>query len=82
MATFIHELWEDPEGLDTLVLSGPSGDKARAELPEGSRLVWSVEAGSHFEAMTKYYVFRGWGTYTTDQEWDHQPYPDNFDQAE
>lgn len=82
MASFIHELWEDPEGLDTFVLSGPSGNKARAPLSEGSRLVWSVEAGSHYEAMTKYYAFRGWGSYTTEHEWDHQPYPDDFDEVE
>jgi hypothetical protein len=26
---------------------------------------WTVEASSHFEAMTKYYEYQGWGTYTT-----------------
>jgi len=27
-------------------------------------------------AMTAYYKFMGWGEYTTDQEWDMHPYPE------
>ncbi len=42
------------------------GDDARKALELGSRLVWTVEAASHFEAMTKYYAHMGWGEYTTD----------------
>jgi hypothetical protein len=29
-------------------------------------LAWTLEASSHFEAMTAYYRYRGQGTYTTD----------------
>ena len=43
-----------------------------------AKLIWTVEAGSHFEAMTTCYKFRGWGEYTTDQEWDFQPYPEKW----
>lgn len=37
--------------------------------------IWTFEAGSHYEAMTIYYRHMGWSEYTTDQEWDFQPYP-------
>ena len=49
----LHELWDDPgsEGRFTFCLSGPHGEQARARLSPGARLVWTVEAASHFEAM-------------------------------
>ena len=67
MAILKHELWVDTEGFDRFFPAGPMGDAARNLLPAGSKLVWTVEAGSHFEAMTKYYRHKGWGTYTTNQ---------------
>ena len=72
----LHELWEDPanEGLYTFCLSGPRGNDARASLSPIARMVWTVEAPSHYEAMTLYYNHQGWGTYTTDQAWDRQTY--------
>lgn len=72
----LHELWDDPEdeGRYTFCLSGPRGDESRAQLSPAARLVWTVEAASHFEAMTAYYEHQGWGAYTTDQEWDHKTY--------
>jgi hypothetical protein len=72
----IHELWEDSDdGLPTFLLAGPFGDDARAMLTSNAKLVWTVEAASHFEAMTKYYEHQGWGTYTTDfPEIDRQTY--------
>jgi hypothetical protein len=70
-----HELWVDPEGLDTFCLAGPKGDAARGLLPAGATLEWTVEAPSHFDAMTRYYAYRGHGRYTTDYpEIDMQPY--------
>lgn len=39
-------------------------------LSRSARLVWTVEASSHFEAMTLYYEGQGWGEYTTDQKGD------------
>jgi hypothetical protein len=54
------------------------GDGARSLLEPGWRLDWEVEAGSHFEAMTLYYEHMGWGRYTTDQDWDYQPYPEDW----
>ncbi len=60
-----HELWIDPDGLDTFCLSGKHGDEARALLEPNSKLIWTCVADSHFEAMTKYYRFRGYGVYET-----------------
>lgn len=65
------------DGLDTFCLAGPKGDAARAMLEQPAELVWTVEASSHFEAMTLYYKFRGRGKYTTDQEWDYASYRDH-----
>lgn len=75
----LHDLWEDVGGdqyaHETFCLAGPHGDDARALLSAEARLIWTVEAESHFEAMSKYYSYKGWGIYTTDEEWDLQPYP-------
>jgi hypothetical protein len=78
MACLKHELWESPEGLTTFCLAGPMGDEARRQLEPGSRIVWTVEAESHFDATTRYYERMGWGTYTTEHDWDFQPYPDDW----
>jgi hypothetical protein len=61
-----HELWVDLEKQDTFCLAGSAGDAARALLEPGTRLEWVVDADCHFDAMTKYYEYRGWGVYTTD----------------
>jgi hypothetical protein len=40
-----------------------------------ARLVWRVYAKSHFDAMTAYYEYMGWGAYTTGfPEVDRQTY--------
>jgi hypothetical protein len=79
MAKLLHELWEenDGEGL-TFCLAGPIGDGARGLLRPGAKLIWTVEAECHFDAMTKYYAFMDWGKYTTDQPWDLENYPDEW----
>jgi hypothetical protein len=73
-----HELWQDDEGDLTFCLAGPRGEGARKLTGENAKLIWTVEADSHFKAMTAYYEFMGWGTYTTDQQWDMEPYPDDW----
>ncbi len=71
----LHEVWIQDEGRQTFCLAGPHGDGARALLDPGAHLAWTVEASSHFEAMTLYYAYMGWGRYTTDYpEIDKQPY--------
>lgn len=74
----LHELWVDRNGLDTFCLAGLHGNETRALLDEPAELVWTVEASSHFEAMTLYYAFRGRDQYTTDHpEWDRVSYRDH-----
>ena len=75
----LHELWDDPEdeGRFTFCLAGPRGDHARALLSTSAVQVWSVEADSHFEAMTAYHQHMGWGTYKTGQEWDRITYAEH-----
>lgn len=73
-----HELWDEGDGLWTFCLSGKCGDDARKLLSPNAKLIWTVEAENHFEAMTAYYKFQGWGEYTTDQEWDTKPYPEGW----
>jgi hypothetical protein len=79
-----HELWTDigDDGPDyTFCLTGSHGNEARALLSPCAKLIWTVEAGSHFDAMSAYYEFMGWGAYTTDHEWDRQPYPEEWSQC-
>ena len=73
----IHELWEDPDDSPyTFLLAGPLGDDARAMLTSSARLTWTVEAASHFEAMTKYDEYRDWGPRSSDfEELVRRPYP-------
>ncbi|MFD2166058.1 hypothetical protein ACFSJY_07230 [Thalassotalea euphylliae] len=61
-----HELWSNAEELDTFCFAGELGSEARRDMEPDSKLVWTCEASSHFEAMTKYYEFRGWGKYSSD----------------
>ena len=69
-----HQLWVEEDG-QTFCLAGPMGDGARDLLGSDARLVWTVEAASHFEAMTKYYEHLEWGEYKTDfAEIDKQTY--------
>lgn len=75
----LHELWVESSG-QTFCLAGPNGDAARALLEPGARCVWTVDAESHFEAMTKYYEYMAWGVYTSDfPEVDMQPYSQRDD---
>lgn len=70
-----HELWDEGDGRSTFCLSSERGDGARDLLEPGARLVWEVDAVSHYEAMTKYYAHMGWSEYTTDfPEIDRQTY--------
>ncbi len=76
----LHEHWiDDSDGGHMFCLAGPAGDDARASLQGDAKLVWTCEAESAFEAMTKYYEHQGWGTYTSDyEELDRRPYLDEF----
>jgi hypothetical protein len=72
-----HELWKEEDG-QTFCLAGPIGDDARSSLAPGAKLIWIVEAESHFEAMTKYYEYMGWGEYISKFPEDKDPYPESW----
>ena len=61
-----HELWIENEEEQTFCLAGPNGDDVRSLLAPEAKLVWTCMASSHFEAMTKYYEYMGWGEYKSD----------------
>jgi hypothetical protein len=69
-----HEVWEEEGGLKTLCFADERGNGCRNLLAPDSKLIHSFYAESHFEAMTIYYKFMEWGTYTTEFEIDKQPY--------
>lgn len=82
MAQLLHEVWEVPDEdgqwLPSLQLAGPDGDAARALRDPQARLVTTLWAGSHFEAMTRYYALQDWGAYTSHLPQDYRPYPDEW----
>lgn len=80
MAKLKHELWEDTgeNGYAdlTFCLSGSHGRPGEGLLSPDAKLIWTVEAESQFEAMTKYYAFMNWGEYKCQHEADKIPYPE------
>ena len=79
MATLLHEIWVDPEGLELCVLAGPDGADARALLPGNSRLVHTFKASSHLEAMQYYHQYLGREPYESSfPDIDSRPYPDDW----
>jgi len=69
MNKVLHEVWEAQDGRTGLILAGEKGDDARKLFREDNmELVHTFNAGSHFEAMTIYYAYKGWGEYTSDFE--------------
>src|SRR5688572_792108 len=76
------EVWIDRssvgESLPELCYAGPRGDCARQLLTPNAQLLTTINASSHFEAMSIYYRLMGWGEYSTNEQWDHEPYPDEW----
>lgn len=71
---FKHEVWQDKDGCTSLCMSDERGDSFRETLHSDAKLIYEFYAESHFEAMTIYYKYMDWGTYTTEYEIDKQPY--------
>jgi hypothetical protein len=79
MATLKHEVWMGSDGLPGCCLAGPAGADARRLFAEdNAKLVWTFEAGSHFEAMSKYHQHLGREPYATNHQQDYEPYPDEW----
>ncbi|MGE0638021.1 MAG: hypothetical protein AB7P01_16375 [Bacteroidia bacterium] len=74
MATIKHDIWKDSEGLTMLCFSDELGEESRTHLKPDSKIIHTFYANSHYDAMTKYYVFMDWGVYKTEFEIDHEPY--------
>jgi hypothetical protein len=72
-----HELWKEEDGY-MFCLAGSMGEGARATMDSNAKLIWTVEADSHFEAMTKYYKFMDWGEYKTEFKQDKEAYPEEW----
>ena len=77
MPIVIWELWEHEEpGDDCVCLSYfPSGAPAQNSLPSHARKVWSVDASSLIDAMTKRNQHLGWAPYQPMRDESGQPYP-------
>ena len=68
--TLLHEVWEELEDAGgptiTLLLAGPGGEAVRRMLGPSARLITTIRAGNHVEAMTLYYRLMGFGEYSVD----------------
>ena len=80
MAELVHEAWiGDGDAGPTLCLAGPDGKIAREKMVgPNPKLLFTIKAGCHFEAMTLFYQRMGFGTYSTDRPEDHEPYPEEW----
>jgi len=74
MTKIKHDIWENPEGLTSLIYSDELGAESRSLLEQNSKIIHSFYAESHFEAMTKYYEFMNFGIYETEFEEDKELY--------
>ena len=74
MAQFIHEIWIDSDGLESLIIAGEIGREAREDLGSDAKLVHTFLTKSHFEAMTIYNAYLKREEYQTDHESDHEEY--------
>ena len=64
--------------LSSFCLAGPMGDGARARLPASAKLVWTVWARTHFEAMSLLHERIGPEPHTSGEPWDFEPYPQEW----
>ena len=80
MATLKLEVWIGDDGQPGCCLAGPAGDPARKLFAEDgpAMLVWTFEAGSHYEAMSKYHQYLGREPFATDHAADFEPYPEEW----
>lgn len=82
------EVWMCPdennpgEYLPACYQFGPEGDAARSLNEPGSVCVLIFFATSHFDAMSFYYRWVHDEEYTTIHQWDYQPYPPEWIEAQ
>lgn len=71
-----HELWEDVDA-DTGAVSYsffPAKNRDEQLLGPMATLIWTVDANSYAEAMSKYYAYMNWGEYKVISVDDWKPY--------
>lgn len=80
MAVLKHEIWICGDGRPGCCLAGPAGDEARKLFAEDgpAKLVRTFEAGSHYDAMSKFHKYLGREPYATDHAADFEPYPEEW----
>jgi len=71
-----HELWESIDPVTGAVCHAFFLAKNRATQPlePGAKLIWTVEANSHAEAMSKFYEHMNWRIYKAMSVEDWKPY--------
>lgn len=78
MAELLHEIWIDPEGLESCIVAGEMGDDARSLCGKGSKLIHTFYADSHFTAMTIYHEYLDREPYTTEHKQDYEKYSEEW----
>ena len=53
------ELWKDQEGNGQYIIAHPCADSLRMKLPDNSKVVWSCDANSPYDAQYQYLKYQG-----------------------
>jgi hypothetical protein len=69
-----HELWKEEDADATEYAFFLSRHRDMQQLGPNAQLIWTVDADSYAEAMTKYYEFMDWGKYKVMSPEDWEPY--------
>jgi hypothetical protein len=74
MASLLHEVWEDEDGITVFVADGSLPKFVK----DDARLVATFEASSWTEAMSKYYAMYDYGIYKPLDSSSSEPYSEEL----
>lgn len=74
MASLLHEVWEDGDGISVFVADGNPPQFVK----DDARLVTTFEASSWTEAMSKYYAMYDYGAYKPFDSASSEPYSEEL----
>jgi hypothetical protein len=74
MASLLHEIWEDADGITVVVANGTLPECMK----DDARLVATFEASSWTEAMSKYYAMYDYGVYKPFDSSSSEPYSEEL----
>lgn len=74
MASLLHEVWEDEDGITVFVSNGRPPQLVK----DDAHLVATFEASSHTEAMSKYYAMYDFGVYKPLDSLSSEPYSEEL----